>query len=299
MSASPDNQVTAAKLPAAKVTRRRWHFPLVWTIPLVAAVVAGYVVYDRVHEFGPKITIKFRDGSGLRIGQTPIKYRGVPIGEVTAVELSKDHRQVLVKARLQRSAATLAQEGSLFWIVRPEVGIGNITGLGTVISGPEIQVLPGTGAAKSEFVGLDNAPVALETKGLKIILRAGRLGSVKTGSPVYYRGIEVGIVQKISLSGNATGVDIQVLIKERYTKLVRGNSVFWNVSGMDVSASLFRGVEIKMESLRSVVAGGIAMATPNDSSARPIKDGTIFPLHETPRNEWLEWAPEIALSPEK
>jgi paraquat-inducible protein B len=299
MSESQHNSETAAELPAAKVTRRRWRFPLVWTIPVVAAAVAGYLVYDRFHEFGPQITIKFRDGGGLRIGQTPIKYRGVPIGEVTAVELSKDHHHVLVKVRLQRSAATLAQEGSLFWIVRPEVGIGNITGLGTVISGPEIQVLPGTGAAKSEFVGLDNAPVALESKGLKIVLRASRLGSVRTGSPVYYRGIEVGVVQKISLSGNATGVDIHVLIKERYAKLVRGNSVFWNVSGMDVSAGLFRGVEIKMESLRSVVAGGIAMATPNDSSARPIKQGTIFPLHETARPEWLEWAPEIAIVPEK
>jgi paraquat-inducible protein B len=49
--------------------------------------------------------------------------------------------------------------------VRPEVGIGNITGLGTVITGSEINVWPGKGKEQSEFVGLEKAPVALEEIG--------------------------------------------------------------------------------------------------------------------------------------
>jgi paraquat-inducible protein B len=199
-----------AALPTAKMMPWRWRLHVVWVVPIVAALIAGYLVVDRVRESGSTITIKFQDGGGLRIGQTPIKYRGVPIGEVTGVKLSEDQQHVLVMARLQSSAASIAREGSIFWIVRPEVGIGNITGLRTVVTGPEIQVLPGTGKSASEFVGQERAPVTVEGEGLKIVLRAGRLGSLKPHSPVYYRGIEVGAVYELQLSADATTVDIRI-----------------------------------------------------------------------------------------
>lgn len=299
MSDSPGNSKTDEPLPKAKIKRRRWSLPVVWVVPLAAAIVAGYVVYDRAREFGPEITITFNDSSGVITGQTPIKYRGVSIGEVTAVELSKDLKHATVKVRLQRSAGLIAREGSVFWIVRPEVGIGNITGLQTVLTGPEIQVLPGSGRPKSEFVGLENAPPDLEGKGLKIVLRTGRPGFLRHNSPVYYRGIEVGVVQDTQLSANATSVDIHVFIKQRYAPLVRSDSVFWNVSGVNVSAGLFRGVEVKVESLRSLVTGGIAFATPNASQSRRAKDGTVFPLYAESKKEWLEWTPQIPIPPEK
>ena len=294
-----NNPEVAEELPKAKVKRTRWNFPVVWVVPVVAALVAGYLVYDRVQEFGPKITLKFKDGSGLKTGQTPIKYRGVPIGEVIAVELSEDQQHVLVTARLRRWAASIAREGSVFWTVRPEVGLGNITGLGTVITGPEIGVLPGTGELKSAFVGLESAPVSSERRGLKIVLLSSRLGSLKPTSPVYYRGIEVGAVQDSQLSTNAATAEIHVFIKQRYANLVRSGSKFWNVSGVDVNVGLFRGVELKVESLRSLVAGGIAFATPNDPKDKPAKDGMVFHLYDEPKKEWLQWTPKIPISPEK
>ena len=288
----------AADLPAARVTHRRWSAAVIWVVPLVAALVAGYLIYGHLKERGPEITIQFRDGSGVRVGQTPILYRGVQVGEVTGVGISKDHRRVEVKARLHRSGAPFAQEGSVFWIVRPEVGIGSITGLGTVITGPEIQALPGTGEQRSEFNGLDSAPAALELRGLKVVLRTSRLGSLQRSSPVYYRGVEVGVVQEATLSPDATGVHLHVLIRQRYAPLVRANSVFWNVSGVSLRGGLFKGVELKLESLRSLAAGGINFATPNDS-ARPVEDGQVFPLHAEGRKEWLNWAPRIPLRLER
>jgi paraquat-inducible protein B len=299
MNESQNNSEVAADLPKANLKKRGRYFSIVWTVPVIAAILAAYLIYGHVQQFGPKITISFKDGSGLRTGQTPIKYRGVQIGDVVTVELSQDHQAVLVKARLQRSAASIAREGAVFWIVRPEVGIGNITGLGTVITGPEIDVLPGTGKAQSEFVGLENAPVALEEKGLKIVLTTGRLGSLRPGSPIYYRGVEVGTIQQCDLSPNAATVAVQALIKQRYAKLVRKGSKFWNVSGADVSFSLFRGLEVNMESLRSLAAGGVAFATPDDPKDQPAKEGAAFPLYDKPAKEWLEWAPKIPPVPVK
>ncbi len=299
MSEPQSEHRVADELPKANVRRRRRMFPVVWVVPLIAALVAGYLVYDRVQEFGPKITIRFKDGGGLRTGQTPIKYRGVTIGEGTAVELSEDREQVLVTARLQRSAASIAREGAIFWVVRPEVGFGSITGLRTVITGPEIQVLPGNGGTKSEFLGLDRTPIAAEPEGLKLVLRTDRPRSLKPNSPVYYHGVEVGVVQTVDLGPDAATADVHALIRQRYSVLVRSGSVFWNVSGASVSAGLFSGLQIKMESLRSVVAGGIEFATPNDPNARQVKDGTVFPLHGAARKEWLQWAPRIRIPPEK
>jgi paraquat-inducible protein B len=86
-----------------------------------------------------------------------------------------------------------------------------------------------------------------------------------------------------------------VLIKQRYAKLVRSGSKFWNVSGLDVNFGLFRGLEINMESLKSVAAAGIAFATPYDLKDHPAKDGMAFQLYNKPAKEWLEWAPKVQL----
>lgn len=299
MTDSEESPEVAEELPKANLRRTKWNFPIVWVVPLVAAIIAGYLVYDRVREYGPRITIRFKDASGLKAGETQIIYRGVQVGEVTAIELSADLEHVVVKARLRRSPVSVAREGSVFWIVRPEVALGNISGLGTVISGPHIEVLPGIGEPKSEFVGLETSPVDLERNTLKIVLRSNHLGSLRANSPVYYRGIEVGAVQDTRLSPDATMVSIHVFIKQQYARLVRSGSKFWNVSGADVSLGLFRGLEVKMESLRSLVVGGIAFATPNDPKDKPVKNGTVFPLYDEPKKEWLAWTPKIPIPREK
>lgn len=165
MTEPRDDAEPSDALPKAGVRRRRWSFPVIWLVPVAAAIVAGHLVYGRLQELGPTITIKFKEADGVKTGQTEIRYRGVPIGEVREIELSEDGEHVLVTARLHRSAASIAREGSVFWIVRPEVGPSSITGLSTVLTGPYIQVLPGTGKPKSEFVGLDRPPRRWNARG--------------------------------------------------------------------------------------------------------------------------------------
>src|SRR5690606_7542480 len=95
----------AAELPSAKTKVQSRGFPWVWAIPVFAALVAGYLVYQRIHEFGPTITIHFDDVSGLKPGQTPLLYRGADIGQVKSIALSEDGQSVLVVAQLRRNAA--------------------------------------------------------------------------------------------------------------------------------------------------------------------------------------------------
>lgn len=286
--------MTGEELPKAHL-RRRHLFSLAWIIPLLAAAVAGWLIWQRMAERGPEIVISFNDGGGLRVGVTPVKYRGVTIGEVVGISLSEDHKKVLVRTRLQRSVAEIAREGAVFWIVRPQVqGFGNITGLNTVLTGPEIHVLPGKAQAPeaSEFAGLDSAPLGLDTAGLKIILRAERPRSIGPNTPVHYRGVQVGMVQRLDLGPNSMSADIHVLIFQRYATLVRQGSSFWDTSGIDVKASLLKGVEINIESLRTIMTGGIEFATPSEKAPR-AKSGTVFFLHDKPKEEWLSWLPRI------
>jgi paraquat-inducible protein B len=284
--------MTGETIPKARIRRRRL-FRLVWVVPVIALGVAAYLVWQHMRSIGPEIAITFPDVSGLRVGQTPINYRGVQIGEVIGIELAEDRKQALVKARLHKSAAPIATEGARFWIVRPQLGLNQVTGLSTVLSGPEINVIPGQGETRQKrFAGLDGAPVALGVPGLRLVLRAERPKGVRVNTPVNYRGVEVGMVHKIELAPNSASADIHILIHSRYASLVRAGSAFWNTSGVQASGGILKGIEVELESLRTLYTGAIEFATPSEKAPR-VKPGTVFFMHDKPKDEWLAWSPKI------
>ena len=286
--------MTGEELPKARIRRRRL-FRLVWVVPLIALAFAIYLVWQHMRSLGPEIAIRFNDAGGVRVGQTPINYRGVQIGEVSKIELSDDHKRAVVKARLHKAAASIASEGAVFWIVRPQIGLERVTGLNTVLSGPEIQVLPGKGEQRvSEFNGLDTPPVGLGSPGLRIVLRAERPKGVRVSTPVNYRGVEVGAVERIELAPNSASADIHILVRSRYANLVRQGSAFWNTSGVSAHGGILKGIELEIESLRTLYTGAIEFATPSEKSA-PVKPGTVFFLYDKPKDEWLNWSPKIAI----
>ncbi|HTI71033.1 MAG TPA: MlaD family protein [Candidatus Limnocylindria bacterium] len=291
MRAPNDNSVENASLPQAQVARPK-RFNWIWIVPLLAAGIAGWLVYQNLAHAGSKILLRFVDGKGLQAGQTLIRYRGVRVGDVQSVELTPDGKAVEVKARLEKFASQLAREGAQFWIVRPDVGAGTLRGLETIVGGSYIQVQPGEGSEKKEFTGLEKGPVAQpEEGGIDILLTWPRLGWLNTGSPVYYRGVEVGLVQDYSLGEFATNIVIRAHIRPEFSRLVRTNTVFWNAGGIKADVSLF-GVSVSAESLKSALVGGIAFATP--SPVAP--EGRLpesFPLHEKPEDKWLKWSPAI------
>ncbi len=288
--------MTGEDIPRARIRRRRF-VRWVWVVPLVAVAVAAWLVYQRVRQLGPEIRVTFDDVATLRVGQTPLRYRGVQIGEVSGVDLSPDEKRAVVRIRLKREAAHMAREGSRFWIVKPRVTWGSFTGLGTVLSGPEINVIPGKpdASVQTEFIGLETPPASIEG-GLHIVLRAVR-PKMRADAPVYYRGVEVGTVQKLDLSPNALSADVHVIIYPRYAALVREGSAFWDVSGVNVKGGIFKGVEVELDSLRAFITGGIEFATP--PGTKRAKPGAVFFLYDEPKPEWLAWAPKVPILPEK
>jgi paraquat-inducible protein B len=271
---------------------------LIWLIPLGAAAAAGYYVHDKFESSGPLITIKFSDASGIRSGDTVVLHRGVEVGRVVGVELSRSRNRALVSVRLQRDQSAFAADGAAFWLVGPEVSVTGLSGVNTLFSGPYIDSLPGEGEGKTgaEFVALRERPTETPDE-LHLLLQAPRLHGLLLGAPVSFRGIEVGVVRDIRLSRTSELVEIQAVVWKRYRALVRAHSRFWSVSGFDVKGSLLTGVEVKLDSLRKLVSGEIAFATPEKDMGDAAKDGAPFALEDQPPKDSPRWAPRIPIEP--
>jgi paraquat-inducible protein B len=287
------NEVAAPDFPAAKI-KKRARFSFIWIIPVIAAGAAAWLMFQNFRETGPAVSILFTDGNGLQANQTVVKYRGVRAGEVRSVHLTKDTQRVEVRVRLERAAENLAREGSVFWIVRPEVSSGGLHGLETIVSGPYIEVQPGVGKIQKQFVGADQPPVKPANGGLEIILTTPHMGELTVGSPVYYRGVEVGSVQYFVLSDDATVVNVHVLIETNFAPLVRTDTKFWNAGGINVDLRFFH-IDLNAQSIKSLVIGGIAFATPS-SPGEPAPQQTVFPLNEKVEDGWLKWSPSIPIA---
>jgi len=282
-------------LPMPIIEKRRWPIALIWIVPVIALIVAGYYYRERwMERGGTAITLIVNDATGLKINESPVSHRGVPIGKIFGLEISSDQKHVLIHARLGRGNEAFARKGAIFWMVRPEVSAESVSGLTTIFSGPYIEAKPGTGEVVKEFVVQSSRPVVLG-EGVRFVLRAPRRQSLTPGSPVYYHGIQVGVIEDVRLSDDAASVEIPIFIRQRYAPLVRTDSVFWAVSGADIQGGLFTGVRVRVESLRSLLAGGVSFATPTRGFGPPADRGTAFELSEE-KKEWLTWSPVIALS---
>ena len=133
-------------------------------------------------------------------------------------------------------------------------------------------------------------------KDLQIILTADQRGSIKIGNEIFYREVSVGRVIGYELAKTADKILIKIEIEKRYAPLVRENSVFWNASGISVHAGLFSGVQVNTESLKAILEGGVAFATPdNDDMGEQAEQKAVFELHHEMKDKWLEWKPTIDL----
>jgi len=287
----------SVSVPRPVIKKLRWPVILVWFVPVLAVVMAGYYFYDYQKDRGLEVTLTFTDAAGLKSGQSQVMHLGVQIGQVVDLQLSPDQTHAQVRIRLQRSAASFTKQGANFWVVRPEISTQSISGLDTVLSGPFIDASPGTGDPQTEFTGLDKAPPTVE-KGLRVVLKAPQVQRLQSGAPVYYRGLQVGTIEDVQLSSDAATVDVHVFIHERYGPLLKSNSQFWVVSAVDLKGGLFTGVQMKVDSLRSLLSGGIAFATPEKDMGDQAQNGSEFLLHEDSKKEWLDWAPHISITPE-
>ncbi len=289
MKPTPEHPQQPEELPKARI-EKNWKSHLIWLVPLAAAGFAGWLVYRNLFATGPNIHIFFANTQGLQPDNAQLKYRGTKVGTVKSMQLSQDKQNVDVEVSLDKSAADLAREGTQFWIVKPEVSLGQIQGLQTIVSGAYIEAKPGGGKQRDHFQGLPEAPVVgQEKKGLSLVLVSDKLGSVQKGAPIYYREVKVGVVLGFEFNERMHALQIPVWINEPYVSLIGRNTRFWDAGGLQVQMNL-GGIQVSTESVKALVAGGVAFATPGGPQGK-VEPGTTFQLHPKPLPEWLGYAP--------
>ncbi|OXI33647.1 intermembrane transport protein PqiB [Burkholderia aenigmatica] len=261
------------------VTRNRLRLSLVWLVPLVAALIGLSMVIHAWLSVGPEITITFNTAQGLEAGKTPVKYKDVVIGTVTAISLSDDSSHVVATVSFVKNARNLIRDDTRFWVVRPRVGMSGVSGIDTLFSGAYIGMDTGrSDQSRKAYTGLETPPTVVnDTPGTSFALRATDLGSLDIGSPVYYRHLMVGHVASYKLDMQSHDMNLQVFIDAPYDRLVTTDTRFWNASGMDLSLDA-NGLKLKTQSVATIVGGGIAFATPEDSSATAAPAGNLFTL---------------------
>jgi paraquat-inducible protein B len=254
---------------------------MVWLVPLVVALVAAWLVYSTLSEQGPKITVAFRTAEGIEAGKTKIRYKNIEVGLVQSVRFSDDVSHVVLHVQMAKDTAVFLGRGAKFWVVRPQLSLRGVSGLSTLVSGAYIEVEPGQGNKQRHFEGLETPPIVkAEESGMRVTLLAKNLGSLDSGSPVYYRGIVAGEVLGYELGNDRKSVLVYAFVRAPFDQLVRSNSQFWNVSGVDVDVSS-EGLFVRTESVESVIFGGLSFETPDTSE--PTKaglEGVIFTIYD-------------------
>ncbi|RDK00823.1 intermembrane transport protein PqiB [Paraburkholderia lacunae] len=269
-----NDEENAPGLPAVVAAKpSKWRVQLVWLVPLVAVLIAGWLVVQSVMQKGPTVTIRFSTGEGIEAGKTKIKFKNVDIGVIKNVELSDDHKTVLASAEMSRNASSMLVDDTRFWVVRPRISGGTVSGIGTLLSGSHIGMDIGTSQkARRDFVGLESPPVlASGAPGREFVLKSENLGSLDIGSPVFFRRLQVGQIVSYALDPEGAGMTLHVFINAPYDKYVTNDTRFWHASGVDVTLDT-TGVKVDTESLVSILIGGLAFENPPDTTNRVEAD---------------------------
>jgi paraquat-inducible protein B len=66
------NESPAIGLDRARIKNRK-HIPVIWLVPLLAAIASGWLILDSALKTGPLISISFDDGNGLQGNQTVLR----------------------------------------------------------------------------------------------------------------------------------------------------------------------------------------------------------------------------------
>lgn len=258
---------------------------LIWLLPMAALLFAVWMLWQAYADRGPLISINFDSADGVNAGETRVLSNDVEVGLVEAVRLAEDLRSVIVDVRMNPDVAPYIDTDTQFWVVNARINTTEISGLGTLLSGAYIEVDwdDSPGIREENFIGLKEPPLtARGTPGMRITLDAEEAGYIYVGSPVFYRQIEVGYVERRRLSPEGTKVLFDIFVEAPYHRFVYGETRFFGVSGVEANVSA-DGVSVRVESMSALFTGGIAFETDESMVlGEPVlQDNSRFKLYDS------------------
>jgi paraquat-inducible protein B len=246
-------------------------------------------IAKNIDEINQKNSIKivFSNGDGITTGSKLI-YKGVKVGKVTKVELQ--NKKVIVYAILYNKNFT--KKGTIFYLKKPIVSIDEVKNISSLILPVNIGIIKGNGKYTNYFVGYDKKPLQFNSDKGMIFKVYSTTASQNINAPVYYKNVKIGKIVNIDLTNKADKVLLYVFIQKKYTKLIRTNTKFYDISGLSIKFSFLKGTQIKANTLESIMRGGILVVTPINYSKKATTKDT-FVLYQKPPKDWQKISPKI------
>ncbi|WP_198263720.1 PqiB family protein [sulfur-oxidizing endosymbiont of Gigantopelta aegis] len=263
-----------------KISAKKSYSPI-WILPIVALLIGLALIGKSYFNAGIMITLQVPTAEGIEVGKTKVLYKGIVTGVVKNRTVTEDLQNVILHIEMDKRTERVLNVNAKFWVVEPRISLSGVSGLDTILSGRYIAIDTGDkGKSKQDFIALTiPPPPSSDTPGLHIKLRLNSLQSIDRGTQIYYRQIPVGEVTNYTLEEGNSEIHAWVLIKPEYARLVKENSRFYNVSGVKIDAGL-SGVKIEMESIVSLLAGGIGFYNPQETEqVSQAKKGAFFLLY--------------------
>lgn len=254
---------------------------VVWFIPLLAIVTGIWLIYDYYQSIGRPITLHIASAENLKAGSTVIKVLDVDVGVIKQIKLAPNGKGVLLTAYINRDYPQLLASDSQYWVVKPMLTKGGVSGLNTLLSGSYIGALPGKSLQKSNaFEVLDQPPAMLfESQGTALRL-VGRNNHtlLAPGSSVMYHGVKVGMVTYSYFNVQDKQPHYQIFINAPNDQLLGDNLRFWISFGVALDT---RGGEIKVKGLNfDDLVGSIAFSEPEgEGKGAPIEKNHQFEVY--------------------
>lgn len=195
--------------------RHGWWPGWIWSIPVAAVLVVGWMGLRSLLSGSEDITITFDDVHGLRDKNANVEYRGTHVGQVKKLELNDAGDRVDVTVSIDKSATKFLKSGTRFWLQGASPSLSNLQSLGAVLLGPSIVMEPGPGdgGQVKHFVGTAEKPVQPAKNAPAVlygVALSGEAGSVKPGDPVKLHGFTVGEVRQIGFDFNTQTDEVEI-----------------------------------------------------------------------------------------
>ncbi len=261
----------------------------VWFIPIIAILIGSWMVYQTWANQGPLITLFFETAESVEVNNTKIKLRDITIGKVVDLRLTDNFDGIQVTARLEKNTEKLLKIDTEFWVVKPRIGKGGVSGLSTLLSGSYIELSPGIHEdIKYDFVGLEIPPVTpLGTPGLRITLDSDNQSGLDIGDPVIFRGIQVGRIEYVHFNVEERTVYYNTFIESPYDKLVTTNTRFWRMNGLEFDLSA-DGLQVQTGTFETLMGGGVTFDVPANLAKGDVITKRAFFTIYSDKSEVLE-----------
>lgn len=236
--------------------------------------------------YGIPMTLTLASGKDIVETSTKVMYRGLEAGFVKEISINNDEqRTVTAHIMLDPRAELILRENTKFWLVKPEIAPSGISNLQLLLSGAYITFQLGNGEYQDHFNILSEPPALTPLRpGKSFILVSKNPTGVDRNSPVYFKNVPVGQVVDVDLERSGRNIQTSIYIYEEYLHLLSTKSIFWLQSGVEVSASIEKGLSLSTGPLTKMLNGGISFTTPDKLARKKNfapEENYSFTLHDS------------------